>query len=693
MADRLRFVPAWAWLGAIVLASFALRAWLARQMVAPFIMTDELTYSELARSLAAGAGTKVRDLPVSGYGLVYPLLISPAYIVFHSLVDAYGAVKTIGALTMSLAAIPAYFLARRVVRSALALLAAVLAVAVPSMAYSGTVMTENAFYPLVLLIALALVLVLEQPTAWRLAFLVVLIPLSYETRVQSLTIVPALLCGPLVLAVLRGNLRGTLRPFAGLYAGVAAVCVLGLVSLVGTGHSPKTVFGAYRVAGEGSYDAGKALHYLVYHWAELFLYLGYIPVIAFVILLVRSRRLDERLQAYLAGTLSLSFWFVLVASVFASRFADRIQERNIFEVAPFFVIALLAWIERGTERPWPLALPAAAAVAATALLIPFDRFISTSAISDTLMLLPWFSVQDRTGLSSIPAIAFGVAIALSATTLLVPRRYAIILPLIVLAYWAVAFKPIWFGKHGVVQASRGALFQAQRGNRHRDWIDRAVPPGTSVGIVYTGATDRFAVNANEFFNRAVGPIYWTNAPTPGGDGSETRVGIDPVDGRVRTGDGKALPGRWFLLDGTIDPNGTRIARDEEIGITLWRLHGPLVQLNRVRGVYPDGWSGPTVQYLRRHCLGGHVAVSFHGDASLFGNVSTTVVGSVDGRPAASLTFPQTGSHAMRVPLVPRNGRCVVVFSVSPTAVPSEVLPGSDDERELGTHFDSLGLER
>ncbi|MBA3427689.1 MAG: hypothetical protein H0U07_03845, partial [Actinobacteria bacterium] len=53
MVDSVRRVPApWAWLAGIVVASFLLRAWLARGMVAPFIMVDELIYSELARSIA-----------------------------------------------------------------------------------------------------------------------------------------------------------------------------------------------------------------------------------------------------------------------------------------------------------------------------------------------------------------------------------------------------------------------------------------------------------------------------------------------------------------------------------------------------------------------------------------------------------------------------------------------------------------
>ena len=120
----MRAVPAWAWLAAIVVCSFALRAWLAREMLGPFIMVDELTYSELARSVAAGDGFQVRDVPASGFSLVYSILISPAYALFDSLPDAYAAVKTLNALFMSLAAVPAYLLARRVLAPGLSLFAA-----------------------------------------------------------------------------------------------------------------------------------------------------------------------------------------------------------------------------------------------------------------------------------------------------------------------------------------------------------------------------------------------------------------------------------------------------------------------------------------------------------------------------------------------------------------------------------------
>ena len=90
-------------------------------------MVDEIVYSELARGIASGEGLSIRGHPAGlGYGLVYPVLISPAYLL-DSLPAAYAAVKAINAVLISLAAVPAYFLARRVLTPGYALVAALLA--------------------------------------------------------------------------------------------------------------------------------------------------------------------------------------------------------------------------------------------------------------------------------------------------------------------------------------------------------------------------------------------------------------------------------------------------------------------------------------------------------------------------------------------------------------------------------------
>ena len=683
-----RRIPAWIWLGGIVVASTVFRALLSRDIVAPFVIVDEVIWSELARGIASVGKPLVRGHADPGYGAVYPLLISPAYALFDRLPEAYAAVKVINSLVMSLAAIPAFFLARRVVREPLALLAALSAVALPSLAYTGTVMTENAFYPLFLVVTYVLVLVLERPSAGRVGLLAVLVALAYETRVQAVAIVPAALLAPLLLALFeRRGLRATFTRYRILYGGFVALAVLVLVVQLAAGRSPQDLLGAYSPVGDASYHVGDILRYLLWHAAELSLYVLVVPVAATIVLLGRARSLDAPLQVFLAATVALVVCLVPVVATFASHFSDRIEERNLFYVAPLLVVTLLAWVEREAPRP-PVLAPVAALVAALLVVaIPLDRFLTTSAITDTLMLLPLWSLQDHIGSGWISSAAGVLAFGLAAAFLLVPRRYALALPLVVLGLWAVAFKPIWWGTHGFERFSRGSLFQGIRAP-HRDWIDRALPHGAKAAFLWTGRTDRLTVNQNEFFNRAVGPVYYVSDPTPGGL-PEMRVRVGRVTGAVTTPDGRPVEDRYLVADSSFEPDGTPLARDPGWGVTLWRVRTPLVSAVRVDGIYPnDTWSGRTVAWLRRRCAPGRLSVALSSDPSLFLSPQTVVAR--EGRKVVGRErLPPNGIAFMSFPVAPSPGtdRCRVVFTVTPTAIPSDVTGGSSsDDRVLGAHF-------
>ncbi len=688
MGNRLWRVPVWLWLTAIVVGSIVFRATIGRGIVAPFIMVDEVIWAELGRGIADAGEPLLRGEPDPGYSVLYPLVLSPLYAIFESLPDAYEAVKATNAVLMSLAAVPAFFLARRVVRDGLALLAALLAVALPSLAYTGTVMTENLFYPLFLLISLALVLVLEDPSLRRVGLLVVLLGLAFAVRVQAIALVAAIVLAPLVLAVFeKRGLRPTIRRYRFLYAVLAVLVVVGGLALLATGRSFDDVLGAYEAVGEADYDMGEVFDYLVWHVAELALYVLVVPLAATIVLVGRARSLDARLQAFLAATVAITATQIPVVAAFASAFSDRIEERNFFYVAPLLVIALLAWVERGAPRPRVLAPVAAAASALVVLLIPFDRFLTTSAITDTLMLLPFWSLQDRIGADWITVAAAVLAFGLAALFVFVPRRYAFVLPLVVLGLWAVAFKPIWWGTHGFKRFSEGALFQGIRAP-YKDWIDRALPSGAETAFLWTGRTDRLTVNENEFFNRAVGPVYYLDRPTEGGL-PETPVTIDRETGAVTFPDGSAVNDEYVVADSSFEPDGDPVAQDKGWGITLWRVDRPLVSAVRIDGLYPnDTWSGKDVTYIRRRCEPGRLAVALSSDGSLFFEPQTVVARSRGKVVARTRLQPGTrGSMRMRLEPDPANGECRVDFTVTPTAVPSEITGGeSSDDRELGVHF-------
>ena len=213
-------------------------------MQAPFVFVDELIYGELAKSLAEGGGYAVRELPTSGYSLLYPALIAPAYWLFDGVPDAYAAAKAIGAVTMSLAAVPAFLIGRRVVRPTLALLAAALAVAVPSMAYTATLTTESLFYPLALAVAWLLLRYLEVPGWPRMVALLAVVAVAFATRAQSLAFIPAIATAPLVLALVRGNVRA-LRSFVPLFATLGVGAVLVVAVQAARDRSPSDLLGAY----------------------------------------------------------------------------------------------------------------------------------------------------------------------------------------------------------------------------------------------------------------------------------------------------------------------------------------------------------------------------------------------------------------------------------------------------------------
>lgn len=687
MTDRLRTVPAWVWLGAIVSASFVLRAWLSRHMLAPFIMTDELVYSEIAKSMAAGGTLEVRGFEVGGYGPLFAAVTAPAYLLFDSLTDAYAAVKVIDSLVMSLAAVPAYLIARRVVATWLALLAALLAVALPSLAYTATVMTENLFYPLTLLTAWVALRALERPTWLRSLVLLGSIGLALATRNQAVALAAAAASAPLLVAAFDSDglrrLRGTWRLYVTLLAPTLLVVVLQLAR----GRSLTSLLGAYEVVGQGSYDIGSALRYWLWHLEELTLYAGVVPVAATLVLLGRVRTLPTRVRDHLAVTVAFLLWTSLVVAVFASRFAGRIQERNLFAVVPLLLVALLVWVERGAPRPWRVAVPAAGIALLLPLVFPYTRFIDESAKSDTLAILPIWSAFGQLPFDSITITVLLGAGAATALFLLVPARLAMLVPLAVLLWFGVVATSVWSGPRGFVQAGAGALFQGIRGVP-RDWIDTTLPDGAMAGMVWTGITDRFTVNQNEFFNRALGPVYYIGGPTPG-NLPETEVRVDPADGILRRMDGSPLTDRYLVTDASLELDGRALARDVPLGLTLWRVAGSAARKAEVTvtGLYPsDTWSGARVEYERRRCSPGSLQVVMHSDASLF-HVPQTVIASVEGRTVARVRFQAPDDATLRVPLRPDGSTCRVMFHVSPTAV-----PGAGDHRRLGVHFDAFNYD-
>ena len=184
---------------AVVCVVGAVYHWLqSRGHVTPAIFTDELLFSELARSLAAGDGFVVRDQPLFFPAFVPALLQAPAWLA-GSTPLAYAIAKALNTVLMCSAALPAYWLARQLVRPAYALIVAAATIAGGGMLYHGYLTSESVAYPVFVLAVAVSVQALAAPSARRDAIAVAVLFLAVLTRAQFVVL-------PLVflLAILLG---------------------------------------------------------------------------------------------------------------------------------------------------------------------------------------------------------------------------------------------------------------------------------------------------------------------------------------------------------------------------------------------------------------------------------------------------------------------------------------------------------
>jgi hypothetical protein len=467
--------------------------------------------------------------------------------------------------------------------------------------------------------------------------------------------------------------------------------VLAVAGTLARGRSPLTLLGAYRAAATSSYTVSGVAHFLLYHVAELDLYLGILPFAALGALWLAPRSSTPAGRAFAVASLTLSVFLIAEVSAFASAsYVNRIEERNMFYLAPFALIALVALAADGLVTRSHRTLVVVAGISgALPFFIPYTRFITTSAVSDTFALLPWWWAQDNFfHLPTVRWVALGVSLAAGGLFVLLPRRYALVLPLLVGLYFVGTTLIVEAGRHGIHYTTRNDLFAADQTHFDEpDWIDRIVGRDASVAVLWTGTMpSNYLVWENEFFNRSVRTIYDVdNAqrpdPLPETDVSRLADGTLAIAGRP-------ISATYVLASGTTAIGGKVIGRDAA-GVDLYRVGGPVVILTHVGGLYPDTWSGRTVTFQRVECRGGSVSVTLQGDKQLLPRPQT-VVATEGGETVGRASVPVNGQRVLTVPLLPdAGGQCLVDFTVGRTVVPARVEKGSIDTRALGAHFNDF----
>jgi len=575
-------------LGATVLLSTVVHAALALNSPSPWIVPDELRYSELAKSLADGGLPKIRDEVSFGFGLGYPALLAPIWASFDNVAHAYAVAKVLNALILSITAVPAYFLARRFVTDSSALVVAAMSVSLPSLLYAGTLMTEVALYPAFVLALLGITVALERPSVTTQAVALGTIGLASVVKILGAVLLVAYLAAIFLyhwLDTRQGSQwRLRLRMYRQTLIALSGIVVVAGASAVTLGRSPADALGAYAVV-LGSIDVLAIPWWTVLHAAEFDLYVAVIPFAATALVVARGLRREagRRLALLTALTISVSATFFTTVAAYSSdplpgtvgqAASAGAHERSTFIMAPLVFIGLMVWLR---ERPGRTPVLTATVLGAALLpaVIPLDRF-TENVNFQALALVPWVTLREHVawpvgvlGFTSTIGLLFLLAIRTRA------RATAVVAPVVcvLLTVTLIAQSPIravaeWTSAAGV-------------GNTP-NWVDRAVGDHASVSVLWFERPGRPFVQiaprhrvvwVNEFFNRSVGGVFELGSPMPYALPS-TPVRLE--DGRVVLESGRPAPlGQLVLAPCHVRVAGVPIARDPATGAVVVRVSEPV----------------------------------------------------------------------------------------------------------------------
>lgn len=550
---------------AIVALSSLLQTVLAWRRPTPGYFPDEYMYAELGRSLLETGTPLVRGESAHFLPLLYPLLTAPAWL-WDDVEHAYRTIQAFNGVAMSLAAIPAFLLARRLrVGDRLALAAAALAVLLPELLYSSAAMAETLAYPLALATAAAAVAALERPTLRLQVAVLAFSGLATLTRLQ-LAVLPLCYLGAVVAVGARDRrLLGTLRQHGLAVGGIGVTLVVGLgAALAGT----VGIYGDVTAYSVEPLVAAKGfgVNALVLAYAA-----GWVLVpgalIGLALGLARPRSRAE--LGFAVFALAELVLLLLEASVVGD--TGRVQERYAMYALPLLVVAFVLYASRG----WPYLranVLLAAVAATTAAAVPLAGYAAGGSGGQSVVLAALQALEGRlddVGLASL-AVAAGAA-ALSAVVLLAAFTHRRLATPIALAVTVVA-----------ALATTGAAFSYQHDARtllrttflpaDPSWIDAA--GDRPVTLLAGPRSTRADLLSTLFWNPSVRHL----ALLDGADRPDAFAVLEPaVDGAGRID----LPAGLLLTD----MHGTTILlRDaERIASgptkTLWRPAGrPQLQL-------------------------------------------------------------------------------------------------------------------
>src|SRR5947209_4776866 len=391
----------------VVAGSFAVRVVASAAHPAPRYFPDEYLYTAFARALGSGHLPAVRGQAAHFPALLAPLLAAPFQALFAPEL-AYRLTQAENAFLMSLAAVPAYLLARRVGLSArYALTCAVFAIAIPDLVFASYTLADPVAYPFALGAIAAGVWAIDKPSRRGQLLFLTLAFLATFARVQYVVLPAAFVVA--AVAVDRKRVLRTQR---------LPLLLMGLPLLGVLALGPGRLLGYYSSVGS-LHVGGKLLT-----WAATDLFLlafasGVILVPGALVALARPRGRTESAFAVFVAVFAAGL--LLEAALYASNGSLRFQERYLFALLPLVPIAFGLYVKHGRPARTAVALLSLVLFAASAR-VPLSGYAGASGKTDSPFLTAVFQLEKHVGTANGSLVFALLAAAAIAGAVVVSRR-------------------------------------------------------------------------------------------------------------------------------------------------------------------------------------------------------------------------------------------------------------------------------
>jgi hypothetical protein len=567
-------------------------------------MTDELLYERLAISIVRWGSLvpHVHRETVPNLNQLYPIVLAWPYrdpSVHSALHDAH----VLNAFVMTSAAVPAFFLARRVTSNAwFAVVVALLSVTLPWLVLASFLLTEVVAYPVFLWVMLASQRALAKPTNGNDALLLAALALGVLARTQFVVLAGVLLVAIAGLALAGGEgprltrLQLAARAHIVLLGGYALVAVIALTLLV-SGHNP---LGTYKSTATGGVLPANILPQAAAHLAVLALATGLLPFIVgggwLVSNLTRSATTERHAFAWLATSAVLVL--TLEVTSFNLRFGGGVvRDRYLFYIAPLLLVALAAGLTGRLPR-WSIGVPLAIVVIGFFEWHPV-AYSKLNVDTPAAIVVNWLlGTMNSVGTTRVFLAGSALLLALVYVegALLLSRR--VLAPVIVAlllvtlpAETAYAFKRLFAvnGTSGLpITLDQSVVFS---------WVDREITTNSEAMMIpYPVLRADYWANVGfwwdlEFWNRSVdreGGTPGMFQSTPPGTFPKVALRFDPATGRANADFDSYVA--QAVADARFHIAGRQLTTERDVSIVFpdrpWHADWT------TSGLYPDGWTIP-----------------------------------------------------------------------------------------------------